>query len=587
MTDTLFKEVHYSLGNLIGDIGLGRIGLPDIQRPFVWSNAKVRDLFDSMYRGYPVGYFLFWQTGAEGTDTKVIGDTNKQKAPSLLIVDGQQRLTSLYAVIRREAVLRENFVREHIRIAFRPQDGKFEVPDATTERDPEYIRDVSEVFSRPSHKTIGGYLTRLKAARAVSDEEEGRVAEAIGRLSGLTNYPFIALELSQTCSEEQVADVFVRINSEGKKLNQSDFILTLMSVFWDDGRTELENFCRDARRPAPVGQPSPFNQLFQPDPDHLLRVDVGVAFRRARLEHVYSILRGKDLATGVFSQALRDGQFSLLRKAQKRVLDLTYWADFLNVVRAAGYRSERHISSINGLVFAYQLYLLGRTEYKVEGFTLKKSVSRWLFMSLLTGRYTSSPESKMEMDLAALREVSTAEQFLARLEQVEVATLTDDYWTKTLPLDLSTAAGRSPALFGFYAAQTLLGATALFSKSPVSDLLDPPAQGKKKALERHHLFPKRHLNTLGIEGVRETNQIANYALVEWDDNIMISDEPPSKYWPRYAQRFGADELGRMCDWHALPTDWWTLSYADFLAARRPLIAGVIRVGYQKLAGTGS
>ncbi|WP_222617028.1 DUF262 domain-containing protein [Mitsuaria sp. TWR114] len=62
MTDTLFKEVHYSLGGLIGDIGLGRIGLPDIQRPFVWANAKVRDLFDSMYRGYPVGYFLFWQT---------------------------------------------------------------------------------------------------------------------------------------------------------------------------------------------------------------------------------------------------------------------------------------------------------------------------------------------------------------------------------------------------------------------------------------------------------------------------------------------------------------------------------------------
>ena len=67
MTDTLFKEVHYSLGNLIGDIGLGRIGLPDIQRPFVWSNAKVRDLFDSMYRGYPVGYFLFWQTGRPPT----------------------------------------------------------------------------------------------------------------------------------------------------------------------------------------------------------------------------------------------------------------------------------------------------------------------------------------------------------------------------------------------------------------------------------------------------------------------------------------------------------------------------------------
>lgn len=476
MSDTLFKEVHYSLGSLISDIGLGRIGLPDIQRPFVWANAKVRDLFDSMYRGYPVGYFLFWQTGAEGVDTKVIGDANKQKTPSLLIVDGQQRLTSLYAVIRREAVLRENFEREYIRIAFRPQSGTFTVPDATTERDPEYILDISEVFAQSTSKSIREYLKRLEAARTVTDEETELVESAIERLASLTNFPFIALELSQQCSEEQVADVFVRINSEGKKLNQSDFILTLMSVFWDDGRTELEKFCRGARQPAPVGQPSPFNQIFQPDPDHLLRVDVGVAFRRARLEHVYSLLRGKDLSSGEVSPAQRDSQFKKLRDAQGSVLSLTYWADFLNVVRSAGYRSAKTISSVNALVFAYQLYLLGRTEYEVEGFKLRNAVARWLFMSLLTGRFSSSPESRMEQDLAELRELKTAEQFLARLATVEAATLTDDYWTKTLPLELATSAGRSPALFGFYAAQTLLGARALFSKSPVSDLLDPPAE---------------------------------------------------------------------------------------------------------------
>lgn len=587
MTDTLFNEVHYSLGGLINDIGLGRIGLPDIQRPFVWANAKVRDLFDSMYRGYPVGYFLFWQTGAEGVDTKVIGDTNKQKSPSLLIVDGQQRLTSLYAVIRREAVLRENFQREHIRIAFRPQSGTFAVPDATTERDPEYILDISEVFSRPTHKTIGEYLKRLSAARTVTDAEEEAVAEAIGRLSGLTNFPFIALELSQTCTEEQVADVFVRINSEGKKLNQSDFILTLMSVFWDEGRTELEMFCRAARQPAAAGQASPFNALFQPDPDHLLRVDVGVAFRRARLEHVYSLLRGKDLSTGESSPEQRANQFDKLRDAQGRVLNLTYWADFLNIVRAAGYRSAKTISSVNALVFAYQLYLLGRTEYAVEGFKLKNAIARWLFMSLLTGRFTSSPESRMEQDLAELREMTSAEQFLARLATVETATLTDDYWTKTLPLDLATSAGRSPALFGFYAAQTLLGARALFSAMNVVDLLDPPAQGQKKALERHHLFPRQYLKGKGVESVRDINQIANYALVEWDDNIAISDAPPSQYWPKYAERFDPDTLAAMMRWHALPSDWWTLGYDSFLAARRPLIADVIRHGYQKLVSAGS
>lgn len=584
MTDTLFKEVHYSLGGLIGDIGLGRIGLPDIQRPFVWANAKVRDLFDSMYRGYPVGYFLFWQTGVEGVEAKVIGDTNKQKAPSLLIVDGQQRLTSLYAVIRREAVLRENFEREHIRIAFRPQNGTFAVPDATTERDPEYILDISEVFNRPTHKTIAEYLKRLSAARDVSEGEEETVAEAIGRLAGLTNFPFIALELSQQCTEEQVADVFVRINSEGKKLNQSDFILTLMSVFWDEGRTELETFCRAARQPGPAGQASPFNAIFQPDPDHLLRVDVGVAFRRARLEHVYSLLRGKDLSTGESSPEKRANQFGKLRDAQSRALNLTYWADFLNVVRAAGYRSAKHISSLNALVFAYQLYLLGRTEYGVEGFKLKNAIARWLFMSLLTGRFTSSPESRMEQDLAELRDMRSAEQFLARLATVESATLTDDYWTKTLPLDLATSAGRSPALFGFYAAQTLLDARALFSSMKVVDLLDPPAQGQKKSLERHHLFPRQYLKGRGVESVRDINQIANYTLVEWDDNIAISDAPPSQYWPKYAERFDPETLTAMMRWHALPQDWWTLSYEDFLVARRPLIADVIRQGYVKLSG---
>jgi uncharacterized protein with ParB-like and HNH nuclease domain len=244
MTDTLFKEVNYRLGGLINDIGLGRIGLPDIQRPFVWPNAKVRDLFDSMYRGYPVGYFLFWQTGVDGIDAKVIGALNKQKSPSLLIVDGQQRLTSLYAVMRKEAVMRENFQQEYIRIAFRPQSGTFVVPDATTERDPEYILDISEVFSQSTSKSIREYLKRLEAARTVSDAEIDVVEKAIENLASVNNFPFIALELTQECTEEQVADVFVRINSEGKKLNQSDFILTLMSVFWDDGRTELENFCR-------------------------------------------------------------------------------------------------------------------------------------------------------------------------------------------------------------------------------------------------------------------------------------------------------------------------------------------------------
>lgn len=492
----------------------------------------------------------------------------------------------------REPVLRDNFEHEHIRIAFNPLKGEFAVPDATTEKQPEFIADISEVFAGPSHKTINEYVKRLRDAReasggTLSDEEEERVADAIGRLVGLSGFPFVALELTQAANEEQVADVFVRINSEGKKLNQSDFILTLMSVHWDEGRTDLERFSVGTRKPLASNGPSPLNPIFQPEPDQLLRVDVGVAFRRGRLEHVYSILRGKDLRTGEFCPQRRAEQFERLKTAQGKVLNLTHWADFLNVVRAAGYRHLRYVSSEGALIFAYQLYLIGRTEFGVEPFALKQAVGRWLFMSLLTGRYTSSPESRYETDLKLLPEGNDPAAFVKALRDVEIATLTDDYWAKTLPLELSTSASRGPSLFAYYAALVLCEAKALFSKGKVADLLDPPAIGNKKPLERHHLFPKRYLHKTGVKELRDTNQIANYALVEWDDNIAISDIPPKEYWPKYAGRFTEDELKDMMHWHALPTGWQEMSYQEFLFARRPMIAQVIKQGYLRLTGQGA
>lgn len=584
MTEMLFKKTDYTLQGLLTDIDMGRIGLPDIQRPFVWPNSKVRDLLDSMYRGYPVGYLLFWETGAASDRSRTIGDGGKQKAPSLLIVDGQQRLTSLYAVMRGIPVLRGNFQHETIRIAFNPLDGKFEVPDATTDRTPEFLPDISAVLAKDSFSVINGYLSRVEATRKLTDEERDRAIKAIARLFELQGYPFVALELNATATEEQVADVFVRINSEGKKLNQSDFILTLMSVFWDEGRTALEDFSIETRRPpTSLGAASAYNQIFQPEPDSLLRVGVGLAFRRGRLQHTYSLLRGKDLQTGQFSQQQRDKQFARLKTAQARVLDPTHWADYLNVVRAAGFRNARYISSEMALVFGYQFYLIGRTEYGVSPHPLKQAVARWLFMSLLTGRYTGATETQFEKDLALLPASGGADAFLRTLAEVGDAELTADYWDKSLSMELATSSGRSPSLFAYYAALVLCDARALFSKGKVADLLDPPAAGNKKALERHHLFPKRYLKKVGIEGVRETNQIANYALVEWDDNIAISDVAPRDYWPRYASRFSSAELETMMRWHALPADWWNMDYPEFLRARRPLIAHVIRDGFSLLA----
>ncbi len=584
MGTPVFKEVNYSLSGLLEYVELGEIGLPDIQRPFVWSNAKVRDLFDSMYRGFPVGFLLFWVNSmADGT--RQIGVYDKQKAPRLLIVDGQQRLTSLYAVMKAQPVVRSDYSQQRLYIAFRPRDAKFEVTDAAISRDPEFISDISQLWAGAvsRNKFVRQFVERLRQHRIVTDEEEDALSESIDLLYDLRNYPFTALELAPTVDEAQVAEVFVRVNSEGVKLKQADFILTLMSVFWDEGRTELELFCRDARQPS-SGKPSPFNHFIQPDPDQLLRVSVALAFRRARLTHVYSILRGKDLATKQFSEERRIEQFAALAKAQAYALDLTNWHEFLKTLVRSGFRGELMISSHTGLLYSYAMYLLGKRDYGLDHYQLRELIARWFFMVSLTSRYSGSPETIMEEDLARLRTVKSPSGFVETLDRIITDTFTEDFWSITLPNNLATSAARSPAFFAYGAALNLLDARVLFSRMKVSELLDPALKSKKAPIERHHLFPRNYLKSIGVEDTRDTNQTANYALVEWSDNIDISDSPPSEYFPRYVQELGIGdaELERLRFWHALPEGWESMPYQEFLVARRKAIAEVIRYGFNQL-----
>jgi hypothetical protein len=354
-----------------------------------------------------------------------------------------------------------------------------------------------------------------------------------------------------------------------------------MSVFWDEGRAELERFCGEARQPSTSGA-SPFNYFIQPYPDQWLRVSVGLGFRRARLQHVYSILRGKDLETGEFSDERRVQQFAVLKEAQDHILNLQCWHEFLKTLMRAGYRRGEMITSQMTLVYTYTLFLIGRRDCRVEDFTVRNLIARWFFMTALTGRYTNSLETIMEQDLAHLRDVKDATGFIAFLDRIISDTLTEDYWNITLPNELATSSPRSPSLFAYYAAMNLLDAQVLFSKMKVSELLDPAMKARKSAIERHHLFPKGYLAKLGIKELRDTNQIANYALVEWSDNIDIADHSPADYFPRYAERFSAEELSQMCYWHALPTGWEQMDYGEFIEARRQCMAAVIREGFKRL-----
>lgn len=583
---THFRRVDYELSTLLHCIDIGDIGLPDIQRPFVWPNTKVRDLFDSMYRGFPVGYLLFWENSRPNGAKQIGADVKAHTVPNRLIVDGQQRLTSLYAVFRGKVVRDANYRVKKIEIAFRPRDGRFDVCNAAIRKDAEWIPSISDLWTsgKSSYGIVSAFLRTIEASRAqLTEEDRDAISRNLDRLWDLQRYPFTVLEIAPTVAEEQVADIFVRINSEGVKLNQADFILTLMSVFWDEGRNALELFCRRARVVPALGDPaSPFNYLIEPDPDQLLKVSVAIGFRRARLQAVYNILRGKNVETGEVDSEQRERQFDKLNAAQARVLNLTHWHGYLNAIRSAGFRGSELISSQNALMYSYAFYLLGREEFGVPEDRLRRIIGRWFFFSSLTGRYTGSPESTMDGDLNRLRGLSVSSGFEASLEEAIDSELTHDYWTVTLPAELETSSARNPQRSAYVAAQILLKAPILFSANSVKDLWDPVLKTPRKALEWHHLFPRAWLERSGIEERTRINQQANLALLEWPENAVIGDRPPSEYVPLVRHRFNDAEWSNMHILHGLPDGWELMTYEQFLAERRHLMAQVIRRGFEAL-----
>ena len=222
----------------------GEIGLPDIQRPFVWKNAKVRHLFDSMYKGYPVGYFLFWQNGFEKSGDRQIRTEDKQKPPRLVIVDGQQRLTSLYAVVNNIPVVRNNVETEKIQIAFNPLEERFEVIDAAVARDPLYLPDISILWNKEHGliKIVRGYLERLESTREISSDENRKIEKSVSKLQGLMSFHLLPLSLLQIFQKKMSLMCSLGSIAREHHLIEQNFILTLMSVFWDEGRAELEEF---------------------------------------------------------------------------------------------------------------------------------------------------------------------------------------------------------------------------------------------------------------------------------------------------------------------------------------------------------
>lgn len=594
MSKTTYTNVPRNLSDLLKDVRNGRIGLPDLQRPFVWRDNKVRDLFDSMMKGFPIGYIMLWESPLEYDDKKEsIGLGEKAyKAPKDLVIDGQQRLTALVASMYGEVVKDRNFKERRIRISYKPETRDFDVWTSATQRDAEYIPDISELFlAKEQNNTVKfrkAFIQSLNDSRQrrgvseLSEEAEDRIEESINALLSLETYQIPTLEINHSTTEEDVADIFVRVNSAGQKLTENDFILTLISVYEKEKRDEIDRFCADSRIPATN---TSFNHLMAVDPSHIVRMAVGLGFRRARLRYAYMILRGKDLKTGETNESIREQNLGIFKTALGKVLNLNNWHGFLNIIKDAGYHSEKLIASSNAVVFSYVLYLIAKYDYAMDAMVLRRLIKRWFFMAALTSFYTGSTESDVEAQFADMETIMTGDGLHEYLQKVIDSRLTEDFFKITLPMSLATSAAISPSWYGFIASQLVLGNNMLFSTTPLSSLFIPGSSGSKNALDKHHIFPKNHLAKLGIENDRDRNQTANFTFLDYNTNIHITDRPPHEYADEYHSKLGPEEYEKTCAQNAMPVDFHTMEYFAFLEKRRTLMAGVVRKAYERLCNS--
>ncbi|MBQ3441449.1 DUF262 domain-containing protein [Candidatus Saccharibacteria bacterium] len=596
MSKELFESRPTKLGNLVSDVRTGRTGLPDLQRPFEWSDSKVRDLYDSMFRGYPIGYVMLWESPDEYDDKKKaigVDDEKIYKKAKNLIIDGQQRLTALVASMYGVMVLAKDHVtKREIKISFNPQIAKFEVWTSAYDKDPEWVPKISEVFLAKENNTFPDYRAKYiakcnesrkkKGLLEFTSEEIVDIENNFNDLLNLTEYSLPSLEIHHNTDEEDTAEIFVRTNSGGTKLTEKDFIKTLLSVYDNEVDDKIEKFCKESRISS---DKTSYNPLIELEYSHLISMSIGVAFRRARLKYAYMMLRGKNLETGEVTPELREENLSKFRAGIDMVMDINDWHNYINICREAGYIDSNLISSKNALVYIYVIYLIAKYDYKLDVMDLRSYIRRWFFVSMVTGYYTGSPETDVEKMYADLRNVYSADDFKAYFDKLFLSNFSNDYIRITLPMELNTSASVSPQWNAYLASQVVLGYPLLFSTMTLQNYLTEGASGEKKAIDKHHIFPRDYLeDVLGIDDVRDRNQVANFTYIDYDTNITISNDPPSVYVPKFREKLGEQEFGKVCAMHALPVGFETMEYFDFLEKRRGLMAEIIAKAYDRLCG---
>ena len=589
--EQIFSNTTLTVNQLIEKIDTGELGLPELQRPFIWKDSKVRDLFDSLMRGYPIGYLMLWECPSLEKKKSIGVDLHSYDSPKEVIIDGQQRLTSLYAVMKGKKVINSKFDEKSIIISYNPLQDKFEVGYQATKKDPEWIYNISDVYTTSSSfKFINSFIKRLSEYReckgeVLTEAEQDTISENINAIVNLKNHTLPVFDIKANAEEEDVSEIFVRVNSGGVSLKQNDFILTLLSLYWDEGRKEIEQFSKESTFPT-KGKTTSYNQITTVAAQDLIRVVMAYAFDRARLKYGYKLLRGADFdKRGAVDEELRIQRFDTLKEKLPDVLDVHSWHEFLKAIMNAGYLSGDLILSGNAIFYSYAFYLIAKHRFHASYNENMHLTSLWFFYASLVSLYTGSFESTVESHLNSIKDLSTLKEYkdfiLSRVNE----RLTNDYFDITLvgSEGLAVSGKGNNAWNAYVAALNIMDAKILFSKSNllVSKLFEPGTDGNRKSLEKHHLFPKAHMKAQGYTDAK-INQMANYAFIDWKDNMDILDDAPSVYYPIVCEGRSDEEILRMEEENALPHGWENMPYEDFLVERRKLMAAKIKQAFDLL-----
>ena len=594
---------HQPLESILGFIMSGQIAIPEIQRPFVWKPKQVRDLIDSLYMGYPTGYLIVSQS----PDVK-LKDGSIYRGKKIMI-DGQQRITALMTAIIGYEVTNSDFNQYRIKISFNPlanddDEEKFKVQTPAVLKDKRWIADIAEVFKT----RFSSYSFVNKYCSDNEDVDPDELSKIITRLVEIKNRHIGIISLSDNLSIDEVTEIFIRINSQGTKLNQADFAMSRMAANEKFGgntlRKAVEYFSHLAIAPNwypemvkdQAFMTTPFaaqmswlkndtDSIYDPDFNDILRTSFMYKFNRAKMKDLVALLEGRNFETRENEETISEETYSKMSDGVLEYMSKYNFQNFVLALKAAGFVHQKFINSQMTLDFAYTLYLLLNAAPDIEKTQIKHYVQKWYVMTTLTSRYISSPETSMDYDIKRIKERG----FVTYLAEIEPAELSDNFWNTQLPQRLESASVTSPYLNVFFAAQIKFGDNALFSNgTKVSDLIS--------AGEVHHIFPRKYLIKQGIVDRNKYNQIANFTYLDPVINKSISDDAPNVYFKNAFNAcltnktlFGSisdtEMLKENLALNCIPSDIVDMQAADyeaFLTKRRKLMAEKIRKYYYSL-----